>query len=160
MGEGIRLRCDKCGHSFSANLGIGFCYPIQCEELLAAMRAGSFGKSFMRASEAPDAAVHFSNELYRCKACGLIKSAPEIDLCIPISGGEITKGKFCAASNNLKKQPYVMASDIGDKYRIVLSKKHRCGKCRKPMERVRSLNKLVCPHCGEIMTQGRFIRWD
>ena len=44
MGQGYGCTCNKCGYSFSANLGVGFLFPIVYKETVDAMKKGEYGE--------------------------------------------------------------------------------------------------------------------
>ena len=44
MGQGYGCTCNKCGYSFSANLGVGFLFPMVYRETVGAMKKGEYHK--------------------------------------------------------------------------------------------------------------------
>ena len=129
MGQGYTLGCEKCDYTIDYYQGIGFLYPVECNNMLAAMQAGKYGKRFMEAAKSAAAPrVEFSRELYRCDKCGELRSDMEIELY------------------------------DGDK--VILTKRHVCGKCRSQMSLVKSTRGLKCPHCKSKLKPTDMIMWD
>ena len=50
--------------------------------------------------------------------------------------------------------------DLLDGDKVILSKRHVCGKCRKPMSIVKSDRGLKCPKCKSKLVIGNMIMWD
>lgn len=50
--------------------------------------------------------------------------------------------------------------DLLDGDKVILSKHHVCGKCRKPMSIVKSDRGLKCPKCKSKLVIGNMIMWD
>jgi DNA-directed RNA polymerase subunit RPC12/RpoP len=50
--------------------------------------------------------------------------------------------------------------DLLDGDKVILSKRHVCGKCRKPMSIVKSDRGLKCPKCKCKLVIGNMIMWD
>jgi len=161
LGFGYELLCTNCGFNQGIHLGIGFRYPQQCADILRKIKDGKYGKCFAEAAEStPNAAVHFSNELFICDSCGSWLSDTAVDLCAPISEAPNRTGRFCAANSSAQTHPYVLKHEIGHLYRVVKSKPHTCSKCKYSLRPATSADKLICPECGGILIKGCEINWD
>jgi len=135
MGQGYLLKCNKCDYSIEYHQGVGFLYPIEASNMLTDMQQGKFGKRFMKkANEAKSPSVEFSRELYICDLCDIC------DLC-----GELRPA---------------MQIDLLDEGKVVLSKKHICGKCRGQMRVTKSKSRLECPKCKSKLEIRKRILWD
>ena len=44
MGNGFNWKCDDCGYTFKAFLGVGFMFPMVYRETVQDMKRGKFGK--------------------------------------------------------------------------------------------------------------------
>jgi len=129
MGQGYTLGCEKCNYTIDYYQGVGFLYPVECNDMLEAMLAGKFGKRFKEiATNAASPRVEFSREMYRCEKCGELRADFKIELY------------------------------DGDK--VVLEKRHMCGKCRNKMSLVKSTRGLKCPHCKTKLKITHMINWD
>ena len=50
--------------------------------------------------------------------------------------------------------------DLLDGDKVILSKRHVCGKCRKQMSMVKSPRGLKCPKCKGKLVEGAMLLWD
>ena len=50
--------------------------------------------------------------------------------------------------------------DLLDGDKVILSKRHVCGKCRSQMSMVKSPRGLKCPKCKSKLVEGAMLLWD
>ncbi len=84
MGSGYSLKCRKCGYEFSANLGVGFMFPLAYQETMEAGKAGKLGKEVKRfLEEHPDGVMDCSSVILQCSECGALGCGPDLSMYVP-----------------------------------------------------------------------------
>ena len=161
MGSGYKITCKKCGYEMHAMLGIGMTYPRACASALDSMKEGKFGILFRDAALAtPHAAVNTARSLYRCATCGRLSQDMLLELCAPIGEYKPRDTIFSSACPRVEGYDYVMESDIGKRYKVLVSLRHPCGTCGRDMQPVRPEDKPPCPECKTPLTVITDICWD
>lgn len=137
MGAGYTLKCNGCGYSYDALVGISFFYLLEQENVHKKMKKGEYGKRFMKdALASPYSSVIYERALFLCKSCGELRTDERIDLVVPEN------------------------KESGEEYSVLRSKLHRCGKCRHKMLPVSDFEKIKCPQCGKKLVADLCIHWD
>lgn len=177
MGTGYTLRCRKCGYETSANLGVGFLFPIAYQEAMEAARAGKLGKNVQQfLEEHPDGALNMESVFLQCTECGTLKSGP--DLSMYIRNPDIPRreqGQWSALAPS-EGADYVSPVELEEENTYILYAPGQiCEKCGKPMksimqndlmegdammEKERGRTVISCPKCREPLWIDRTIMWD
>ena len=150
MGYGVTQKC-KCGHEYSVSSGIGYLYPLVCEEKLEKIKNGGFGEDWKQAviECGPNLKIGVEDKVYMCSDCNTWE--------------ELTETTLYKSQDDLNQENtlYYMPGDEG--YIAYKRTTHNCPKCGKTMKVLdeKDLSNLPCPKCGEI--NGRetdMIMWD
>lgn len=148
MGEGVEIRCRKCGADYIVFTGVGMMYPSDCAETMGKIRSGEYGDELkdLILSD-PDLAVDCEMDLYVCE-CGHWQTEKNLDVYEPVDN-EVRNRHVN------KEQPVIAFKDMLKKdYRIVKHYMHVCEKCGKEMKLIKNADSyarrygLSCPECG------------
>lgn len=157
MGTGYSLKCRKCGYGFSANLGVGFMFPLVYQETMEAGREGKLGKEVRQfLEEHPDGVLDCNAVMLQCTECGELGRAPDLSMYLPKEGRE---GASYVAPWNL------------DEYKLIGRYDHRCSKCKGKMRIIQEKEleqpvgngnptKVLCPKCKEPLWLDGILMWD
>lgn len=170
MGQGYGCTCNKCGYSFSANLGAGFLFPMVYKETVDAMKKGEYGeqgKKFF--TEHPDGAIDCETVVARCKSCGEYGSVPNLTMYVPKKDYDpakaAPKGRWSVAFP-FEGADYVSWSDLETYYDVYEKYDHRCPECGGSAEIVEDFEKeldsgnLACTKCDGKLEVTDLIMWD
>ena len=152
MGRGFNCSCNKCGYSFSANLGVGFLYPDVVSDTKAAMIAGEYGsqgKEFF--DKYPNGSVDCDAVIAKCNKCKEY---------IPVLRLSLYKPKDHIKFDENRLWDTETYFDFVEEYR------HTCEKCGEKLEIIEDIeDKLIngevsCLKCGGVMSMNDIIFWD
>lgn len=165
MGQGYKFECEECGFSTNASLGIGYLYPMVCDDILDRMKKGAFGEEIKEAANTtPGVAVHQSASVFICDKCRSWCIDDVIDLCVPIQEVNEENRRFSVANEATNEITYVMDCDIGETFEILHSVERTCSCCNRKMRPVKksrmSLLKLKCPKCQKKIDIRGSYDWD
>jgi len=63
-------KCDKCNKKYAFWHGIGFAYPQQYMNVLAALKSNKFGTEWQELyKKYPDGAIDITNHVFYCSTC-------------------------------------------------------------------------------------------
>ena len=144
MGQGGNYRCNKCGYELNAWTGVGFLYPMVCEENTEKAKKGELGEKLQKFfEEHPDGKLDCSKVLLRCEDCGAYDVVLALAMYIPKDG----------------TKPNDAIWDL-DGYKKIGSYKHVCEACGGNMKKVKKESELICPECGEQLELVDEVMWD
>lgn len=177
MGTGYTLRCKRCGYKISANLGVGFLFPMAYQEAMEAARDGKLGKTVQQfLQEHPDGALNIESVFLQCPDCGTLESGP--DLSMYIRNPDIPRrehGRWSVPAP-FEEMDYVSPMELEQENTYILyAPGHICEKCGKPMksitdndlmekdigaEKKRGRTGVACPCCGRSLWIDGVMMWD
>ena len=170
MGQGYGCTCNKCGYSFSANLGVGFLFPMVYRETVGAMKKGEYGeqgKKFF--DEHSDGAIDCETVVARCSACGEYGLVPALTMYVPKKDFDTAKmepkGRWSVAFP-CEGAEYVSWLDLKKYYDLYEKYDHRCPECGGAAEIVEDFEKkleegeLSCAKCDGTLKLADIIMWD
>lgn len=148
MGQGGAYRCDKCGYQVEAWTGMGFLYPMVCEENIEKAKNGELGEELKKLfEEYPNGKLDCQEVLKRCENCGEYEVVTDLGFYIP--------------ENNEKANEDIWNLDG---YKKIESYKHLCASCGGELMDLESGEggyvNLVCPQCGETLELVDRVLWD
>ena len=175
MGSGCSLKCRKCGYEFSANLGVGFMFPLAYQETMEAGKAGKLGKEVKRfLEEHPDGVMDCSSVILQCSECGALGCGPDLSMYVP---GEETPP--LSSGNWSVSFPHEGVSCVApwhlERYKLFGLYDHRCKECKGKMKIIKekefeqlirgadadhSPTKIPCPECREPLWLDEMLMWD
>ena len=177
MGTGYTLRCRKCGYEISANLGVGFLFPLAYQETMEAARAGKLGKRYQQfLQEHPDGSLNTEVVFLQCEECGTLKSGQ--DLSMYIRNPDVPRreqGRWSVAAP-FEGEDYVSPMELDRENTYTLyAPGHICRKCGKPMRTITQdelwkikmksgadcgRTEVFCPKCREPLWIESISMWD
>lgn len=162
MGRGYTYKCQKCGYTFTAFLGVGFMYPMLYQDTMNAARAGELGEQAMRFLEDnPDGAINPETVIAWCEKCGQYETVSELGMYVPKDKllHIVNKGNWSVA---VPCDDIEYVSDFETDYVLKEKYDHRCSACGGKMRILteEETEKLVCPECGADMIAQSDIMWD
>lgn len=90
MGRGIMFTCVECGASNTAEIGFGYMYPIEYEEVKNEIIAGKYGDEWKKLyQQNENVAVDAEVYVYSCRKCGHWLLEPGLSLFVPKQGTEV-----------------------------------------------------------------------
>lgn len=129
MGTGISLRCRKCGYEFSANLGVGFMFPLLYQQVMDAAGKGEVRQKVQSfVEEHPDGALDCDSVVLQCTDCGNLSCGPDLTMYVPGNNTPTRSVGNWPAARRRERTSYVVPWDL-DKYELFGYYDHRCGKC-------------------------------
>lgn len=177
MGRGYTLRCRKCGYEISANIGVGFSFPLVCQQITEAARAGKLGKRYQQfLQEHPDGALNTETVFLQCPECGALKSGPDLSMYVRNPDAPRRKQGRWSVAAPFEEANYVSPMELEreDTYTLA-APGHICEKCGKPMRSFTDnelsadvyLSKtdagrteVSCPKCREPLWIKEISFWD
>ena len=126
MGRGFGLICRKCRYEFGIHLGVGFGFPQNYQNIMAAAKTEKLGREvryFLR--ENPEGTLDCSQVLLQCTACDALERGIDLSMYIPKDQPHVTKGNWSVAFP-MEEFSYVAPSDLKSHYRLVKPYDHRC----------------------------------
>ena len=177
MGRGYTLRCRKCGWEISANLGVGFMFPMIYQETMKAARAGEYGETIRRfLEEHPDGVLNAENVLLQCIGCGDLECGPELSMYIRKQGVPRGEKGIWSVAMPLEGAGYVSPMELKEQKTFEFHAwGNVCGKCGKLMKPVSDQvlsadafngedqagrTKVPCPECREPLWIEDILMWD
>ena len=175
MGRGYSLQCRKCGYELSANLGVGFMFPLAFQEMTEAGKTGKLGEEVRQfLEEHPDGVLDCDTVILQCSECGALECGPDLTMYVP---GEDTpppsSGNWSVGCPH-EGSSYVAPWDL-DRYKLFGLYDHRCDKCKGKMKIIKEKEfeklicgadfdqhptKIHCPECREPLWLSDLIMWD
>ena len=175
MGKGYALKCRNCGYEFSANLGVGFMFPMAYQGTMEAGKAGKLGKEVKQfLEEHPDGVLDCDIVVLQCSECGELGRAPDLSMYVPGEHSPVPSSGNWSGSFPHEGISYVAPWEL-DQYTLVKRYDHRCGKCKGKMKIIKEkeLEKLIrsagsgdhptkipCPRCKQPLWLGEMLMWD
>lgn len=161
MGDGLVLRCEKCGKRYPLMLGVGMGYPMEYDKIMEKLFKGEFGANLQRIVESTDnVVVDAMNYLYVCEKCDFFNIYNALDLYQVINEDMIKE-----SINEDKKwlNGWHFFKHDAKNFRILKRVKHACPNCKRCMKRYGETDEiptLKCPECHEKLVEGGYICWD
>ena len=168
MGNGIGYECERCGHSFDMYLGCGMAYPSAYAEVVADVRAGTYGEEWKKAFEETEwAAVSAEPKLFWCEECGAWDVGPDLSIWTP-KDLEAYKRKDRGDKKMLfyGEPQCPMERELREDFKPVKIREHACPACGKRMHACLDAGKaprmLKCPDCeGQLKRRDDWtVMWD
>jgi len=169
MGRGYECKCNKCGYSFGANLGVGFLFPMVYQKTVDAMKNGEYGEQGRKFfEEHPDGAVECDNVVARCTCCGKFGRVPNLTMYVPKKEynplNAESKGIWSTAFP-FEGADYVSWMDLEKYYDLYEKYDHRCPECGGSaeiidFEKQLEARELKCPNCDGTMETTGILMWD
>ena len=173
MGTMLMCKCDKCGYTFEAAVGIGFLYPKVYSETVRKVKEGQFGEQGKEFFEAyPDGAISCERIVVQCNDCRQLICVPELTLYVPkeeyIPNKQNKEIPWSSAFSG-KGYEYVAPTELHDHYQLFEEYDHRCPYCNGHTTVVpgftENVNDIVdthvcCPQCGSVMKINFSGWWD
>ena len=175
MGTGYLLKCRKCGYEFSANLGVGFMFPLASQETVEAGREGKLGKEVKKFLEGhPDGALDCSTVILQCSECGELESGPDLSMYVPGEDSPAPSSGNWTVAYPHEGSSYVTPWDLV-KYKLFALYDHRCRRCKGKMKIIKEEEfkklicgddfdnhptKMICPKCREPLWLGEIMMLD
>lgn len=177
MGTGYTLHCRGCGYKISANLGIGFLFPVDYQETMEAAREGKLGKTIQQfLQEYPDGVLNTEGVLLQCPDCRTLESG--LDLSMYVRNPDIPRreqGQWSVPAP-FEKVDYVSPMELEEENTYILyAPGHICEKCGKPMKSITDNDLMArkagaekeagrtvisCPCCGKPLWIDGVMMWD
>jgi len=153
MGNGFKIRCEKCGYEFTAMLGVGMMFPTLYDETVSEIKKGKYGEEYKKFFEDnPNAAVNCERVTAVCNKCGKLDSVMDLSLYLPKDA-------------SVKNAGYVMEEEFESDFKKCMEYDHKCS-CGGSMEIIDLLFKLAarkvkCPKCkSNMQLTPELINWD
>lgn len=172
MGEFVGYTCEKCGYSFTAEIGVGFAFPMVYAEMVAKMKSGELGDKAKRFFiEHPDGAIDCENVIMRCENCGEYDSRESLAMYIPKPKyiHQVPGGSWSVAMP-FKGSDYVSWYELEECYMLYAEYPHKCEICGGDIRIVETaedecglvnvIEPIICPHCGIEMQESIEGNWD
>ncbi len=177
MGTGYMLRCRKCRYEISANLGIGFRFPLAYQETMEAARTGTFGKTIKHFLEDhPDGALNIDEVFLQCPECGALKAGPDLSMYIRNPDVQRKEQGRWSVALPFEDADYVSPMELEqDRSYVYYAPGQICEKCGKPLKSITEIDLmkndiasghntgqtvLSCPECKESLWVDGIIMWD
>ena len=170
MGTGYVCKCNKCGFSIEANLGVGFMFPRVYQTAVERMKSGEYGeqgKKFFK--EHPDGAISCETVVAKCLSCGDCGPVPDFTMYVPKPDYNPEKAEHeddYSVFPSLREEEYVSWLDLEEHYDEYEKFDHRCPECGGKAEIIPDFEKqleegtLGCPKCDGLMEIEDIIKWD
>ena len=162
MGDGIGIKCRKCGAEYLVFTGVGMMYPSECAETLKKIRSGEYGDELQKLFlNDPDLAVDCEQDLFVCE-CGHWITEKNLDVYEPADDSVRNR-------HANKEEPIIAFKDaLKRDFRLVKHHVHACEKCGREMKLIKNADSyarrygLTCPECGAKNKAEPFnmILWD
>ena len=152
MGNGLVMRCPKCGFEFSTSEGVGFLFPMVYKETIQKAKNGELGdelKGFFEKN--PHGAINAESVTLCCDQCGALSIGKDLTMYIP---------KDSQDQDSAENRSYIFERELESDYREVMKYPHKCEKCGGDMHRVKWSEVLKCPDCKVTMEEVTRILWD
>lgn len=164
MGRGYSYKCGKCGHEYIVGTGIGMTYPSVYRETLSDIAEGKYGPELKELYEkTPYAAVNGDSVIYVCGRCGTWERGIDVSLYALDDPDSVPGTRFGEKTvAEWGYVPYVMPSDLKEKYHLLKRHYRYCGKCGKRMRKATTeeMEHLRCPVCGSENHAVGGLLWD
>lgn len=158
MGQGLSVKCNKCGYDFDAWLGIGMLFPNLYKENVKKMKRGEFGteaKIFFE--KYPNGVINSEQAVSKCTKCGNYDVVDDFTMYMPKDGVTVPD-----------EVAYILAEEIKESYVKYMDYPHKCSKCGgrskvyKSFEKKAYKGELKCPKCDGFMmiNPAQMIMWD
>ena len=146
MGRSYWFHCLKCGYKFDAFLGVGFCFPIEYQQIMHDAAEGKYGESVQQFLKAyPDGVLNCDRVLLQCTCCDVLSVRPDLSMWIPKYGCISGSGVGYSAAHADQSRDIAVPWDL-DRYQLVRHYEHTCEQCGKPMRVMAKDDELSCKY--------------
>ena len=158
MGQGYKVHCRDCGYGISANLGVGFRFPMVYQETMEAARAGQYGEEIRRfLEEHPEGTLNTETVLLQCTGCGHLECGPDLSMYVRRPDAPVGKKGRWSVEFPYEGAEYVSPTELkkDGAYEFV-GRGHSCRECGKPMKPISAsdLDRLLRENCYEPCRAG------
>lgn len=158
MGQGISVKCNKCGYSFDACTGVGMLFPSVYQENVEKMKRGELGQEGKEFFEKyPNGVINSEQAVAKCRKCGNYDIVDDLTMYKPKEGVKVPD-----------EVAYIFEDDIKEAYEKYMDYPHVCSKCGGHTKVYKSFAKkamkgeLSCPKCDGFMMMdfSQMVMWD